>query len=79
MTENESMAETLRKLGDIAMGMSKATRFMGLSRDQFVLLMSKAAAALKGASQAPFQSECPGCKRKITVAYVNGQRRVKWG
>ena len=51
---------------------------MGLSRDQFVLLMSRAATALKEYSPAPFQSECPGCGKRITVAFVNGQRKVKW-
>lgn len=78
MTDNEKMAEALQKMGDIALGMSRATRFMGYSRDQFVLLMSRAAMALKESGPAPFQSECPGCGKKITVAFVNGQRRVKW-
>lgn len=78
MTENEKIAEALTRIGSIASGMSKATRFLGYSRDQFVTLMNRAAEAVKGNSPAPFQSECPGCGKKITVAFVNGQRRVKW-
>lgn len=78
MTDNEKIAEALTRIGSIASGMSKATRILGFSRDQFVMMMSRAAEAVKGNSPAPFQSECPGCGKKITVAFVNGQRRVKW-
>lgn len=78
MTDNEKIAEALTRLGNIAAGTSKATRFLGYSRDQFVTLMNRAAEAVKGNSPVPFQAECPGCGKKITVAFVNGQRRVKW-
>ena len=78
MTDNEKIAEALTRISSIASGMSKATRILGFSRDQFVMMMSRAAEAVKGNSPAPFQSECPGCGKKITVAFVNGQRRVKW-
>lgn len=78
MTENEKIAEALTRISSIASGMSKATRILGFSRDQFVMMMSRAAMALKESGPAPFQSECPGCGKKITVAFVNGQRRVKW-
>ena len=36
MTEREKLAEDLNRMADIAMGTSKATRFLGKSRDQFV-------------------------------------------
>ena len=78
MTENENLADVLQKLGDIAMGTSKATMFLGLPRDKFVYALHKAAHIIKSKSDVPFQSECPGCGKKITVAFVNGQRRVKW-
>lgn len=79
MTDNEKLAEALKKMGNIAQGMSKATMFLGHSRDWFVTAMLSAADIIKKKDPAPFQCECPGCKKKITVAYVNGQRRVKWG
>ena len=78
MTDNEKLADTLQKLGEIAMGTSKATMFLGHSRDQFSRVMQAAARIIREKSPAPFQCECPGCGKKITVAYVNGQRRVKW-
>lgn len=80
MTDRERIVEALTKRAEIAMGLSKATMILGMSRNSFVTLMNDAATALKSqtASTVPFQSECPTCKRKITVAFVNGQRRVKW-
>jgi len=80
MTDNEKLAAALQKMAEIAMGTSKATMFLGHSRDWFVRAMQEAARIIKESqTNVPFQSECPGCKKKITVAYVNGQRRVKWG
>jgi hypothetical protein len=80
MTEREQLAQALVKRAEIAQGLSKATYILGMQRDKFVELMTKAAEAVKtqAVSTVPFQSECPECKRKITVAFVNGQSRVKW-
>lgn len=78
MTEREKLAEILNKFADIAMGTSKATRFLGLSRDQFVRTMTEAATAIKGNTMVPFQSECPTCGRRITITYIDGKRRTRW-
>ena len=80
MTERESIAQELMKRANIAQGLSKATFILGMKRDKFVELMTAAADVVRSQaiSTVPFQSECPKCKNKITVAFVNGQRRVKW-
>ena len=79
MTERESIAQELMKRANIAQGLSKATFILGMKRDKFVELMTAAADVVRSQaiSTVPFQSECP-CGKKITVAFVNGQRRVKW-
>ena len=78
MTEREKLAEALSRMADIAMGTSKATMFLGRPRDTFVKLMTEAATVVRENSPAPFQSECPTCGRRITVAYIDGKRRTRW-
>ena len=80
MTERENMANSLYRIAGIARGLSRASRILGIQRDIFVQEMETAADMIKtqAVSTVPFQSECPECGKKITVAFVNGQRRVKW-
>lgn len=78
MTEREKLAEDLNRMADIAMGTSKATRFLGKSRDQFVRTLTEAATVIRGSASAPFQSECPTCGRRITITYIDGKRRTRW-
>ena len=80
MTDAEKLAQQLDRIANVVNGLGKTAHIVGIGRDQFSWIMTKSAEALRERTlpSVPFQSECPGCKRKITVAFVNGQRKVKW-
>ena len=80
MTYKEELSNTLYRMADVAKGLSKAARVLGIQRDKFVETIEAAAETVKtqAVSTVPFQAECPECGKRITVAFVNGQRRVKW-
>jgi hypothetical protein len=81
MNEKEELARDLRKMGDVAMGLSRTAHILGFSRDRFVKLMTEAAkeVAAHNAASLPYQTQCPWCKVAVTFAVVDGKREVKWG
>ena len=80
MTDDERLIGKLSRLCDIAMGLNRNAYVLGVPRDAFVRYLTDAVNVIKEkqAVVIPFQSECPTCKKKFTVAFVNGIRKVKW-
>ena len=80
LKDEERLIGQLSRLCDIAMGLNKNAKVLGVPRDAFARYMTEAAEIVKEkqAVVIPFQSECPTCNRKFTVVYVDGARKVKW-
>lgn len=80
MNEKEKLVSHLSRTADIARGLNKTARILGIQRDSFIQMLEDAANEIREqqAGYVPFSSSCPTCKKRFTVALVNGMRKVKW-